>query len=167
MFDAPMYHTFNLGTEYEKIQLKNLIQEMVDPMADSNTGCKRYVLGPRDAMFLYDWLRDQKLHIIEAWANVNSPGSRNELHQHEKVQYTGVYFLTAPENCGSLVLKNPANVANQCHPDAPNVQDIVVEPVEGGMIVFPGWVPHEVWINNSTEDRISIAFNLGIVQDEL
>jgi len=167
MFEAPTLHKLDLGTQYERVHLKNLIERMVNPMGDSNHGCKRYHLESTDVMFIDEWLRDQKLHIIEVWANVNSPGSRNELHQHEKVQYTGVYFLTAPDNCGPLVLKNPANVANQCHPDAPNVQDIVVDPVEGGMIVFPGWVPHEVWINSSAEDRISIAFNLGVVQDEL
>lgn len=163
MFDAPTMHKKELGTRAERVQLRNVIKKMTDPMIDSNHGCKRYMLDMEYAPWLYDYLRDQNLGVIEAWVNVNGPGSRNELHCHEKCQYTAVYFLTAPANSGQLVLKNPANVSNQCHPDAPNVQDILVEPLEGAIIVFPGWVPHEVWINSSEEDRISIAFNLSVL----
>jgi len=31
----------------------------------------------------------------------------------------------------------------------------------GRLIMFESWLPHKVEVNNSSEDRICIAFNIG------
>lgn len=189
MFECPIFNCTDVGTQAERIQLKNaLSNKKENQFASSNFGCERYEVDPRTIPWLTTKLRyglkqivmnsspqyqellneagydEKKNPVSDAWVNFNSPGARNELHCHEKAQFTAVYFLEAKSNSGELVLKHPANVTNQCHPAAPGVQDIVIEPLEGGLVVFPGWVPHEVWINNSGAERISLAFNLNIVE---
>lgn len=188
IFECPTFNCMDVGTQAERIQLINQIKKIEEEQyADSNFGCKRYPIDPKQIPWITTKLRygltqivinsnpmyqemldyhgydEKKNPVADAWCNLNAPGARNELHCHEKAQFTAVYFLKAKPNSGELVLKNPANVTNQCHPGAPGVQDIVVEPKEGGLIIFPGWVPHEVWINNSGEERISLAFNLNLV----
>lgn len=189
MFECPIFNCTDVGTQAERIQLKNTLYKTKESqLADSNFGCERYEVQPRIIPWLTSKIRygmtqivinsspqyqelldnagydEKKNPIQDCWVNFNSPGARNELHCHEKAQFTAVYFLEAKPNSGQLVLKHPANVSNQCHPAAPGVQDIVIEPLEGGLIIFPGWVPHEVWINNSGAERISLAFNINIVE---
>jgi hypothetical protein len=188
MFESPSFNCTDVGTFDERAELENLILELQEnEIAHSNFGCKRYKLDIRHIPWLaskityglnqivinssiqYQELLDQAGYkdtensISDCWVNVNSPGARNELHCHEKAQFTAVYFLKAHEDSGELVLKHPANVTNQCHPAAPGVQDIIITPKEGGLVIFPGWVPHEVWQNNSGKIRITVAFNLNIV----
>ena len=39
--------------------------------------------------------------------------------------------------------------------------DEIVQPLEGALLIFPSWLNHEVSINLSDEERISLAFNIS------
>ena len=39
-----------------------------------------------------------------------------------------------------------------------------MRPEEGRMYIFPGWLEHGVEPNQSTEDRVSISFNVRAIQ---
>ena len=34
-------------------------------------------------------------------------------------------------------------------------------PTNGDLVVFPGWMPHDIEPNTSSKERISIAFNIS------
>ena len=40
--------------------------------------------------------------------------------------------------------------------------DYAFVPEEGKIIVFPPHIPHRVEVNNSTENRISLSFNINM-----
>jgi hypothetical protein len=84
------------------------------------------------------------------WFNLMGPGHRTSLHSHEENDelLSAVYYLRIPERSGDLVLQEPP-------------VRIRVRPAEGLMVLFPPWLPHAVERNESTQDRLSVAFNFG------
>ena len=34
-------------------------------------------------------------------------------------------------------------------------------PKDGDLVVFPGWVPHDIELNKSNKPRINISFNIS------
>lgn len=114
----------------------------------------------------YGVKKDINLVIANSWININPPGSYNATHIHPTPGLSGVYYASAPKNSGNILLHNNfmMQFINATYLDTTienkNTHDnIKYEPLTGRVIIFPSWLPHSVEINNSNEDRISIAFN--------
>ncbi|SVC07402.1 uncharacterized protein METZ01_LOCUS260256, partial [marine metagenome] len=75
-------------------------------------------------------------------------------------QYAAVYYLQV-EDTGELACYNPGNLTENCHATAPWVSVMTYVPNNGDLVLFPGWVPHDVGPNNSDKQRINIAFNIS------
>lgn len=101
---------------------------------------------------------DQLFKITSMWANVNGKGDFNYHHTHED-ELSGVFYLQVPENSGRLIFVNPA-IRSEQH--VIRNSNYPVEPQKLACIVFPSWLEHYVEPNQSTEERISISFNIGI-----
>lgn len=96
---------------------------------------------------------------IDYWTNINEPNSKNSLHSHGTYHFVGCYYIQAT-GTGDLVFHNPANLLEECNPNGPFVSRQAFTPKDGDLIVWPAWVPHEVEINFSSQQRINIAFNI-------
>ena len=106
------------------------------------------------------------------WANVNYKYSHNKNHVHPGAQWSGVYYIRTPKDCGHIWFTDPCG---QRHIDIPIMQDkkekpkhywreVHYEPIEGRLIMFPGWLVHEVAPNMSNLKgekgwRCSVSFN--------
>lgn len=107
----------------------------------------------------------------EMWANVNYKYSYNKEHIHPDTLWSGVYYVKISENCGKLFLKDPAKIKEIKSPilndenNRLNYQwpEMIYTPIEGRLIMFPSWLPHDVGQNMSDDFRISISFNLNQV----
>lgn len=105
----------------------------------------------------------------QAWLNFNQPGASNKLHYHPNCHFSGIYYISlkAPE-CGSIYFRDPRIASRMLpypstEPTEFTAEELRMPPQEGRMYVFPGWLEHGVEVNDSDQDRISIAFNvLGI-----
>jgi uncharacterized protein (TIGR02466 family) len=109
----------------------------------------------------------KELELTNAWININPKNSFNQVHIHTKSMLSGVYYVSANEHSGDIVFHNEAklNMLYGMFTDANNkntYSSVKYKPETGKIILFPSWIPHGVNINNSQEDRISIAFNLGV-----
>ena len=100
------------------------------------------------------------------WANINPPGGYNRPHLHPNTLFSGVYYIKAPENSGSLKLIEPRAGVQIVMPlrkkgDLPRHlwRDVNYKPIAGRIIMFPAWLWHEVEPNLSKEVRISVSFN--------
>lgn len=109
---------------------------------------------------------DCDVFITSSWVSVNSSRQcMNSEHVHGEV-FSGVFYLSAPEESGKLVLQNPAinrmwkgcALTSQKNPFTG--ESIRIEPVEGNILLFPSYLPHSVETNNHDKERISISFNL-------
>lgn len=86
----------------------------------------------------------------EFWAHVQEKNMSTNTHDHGHAALSVVYWLKVPEGSGNLRLHLKPEV----------IGTPVIQPKEGGMIVFPAWLEHSVGRNLSDEKRISISMNL-------
>ena len=107
---------------------------------------------------------------IESWANVNPPGSMNRIHTHDRALFSGVYYIHVPPDSGDLLFYNGRRLFRSDEfpplrdPSRRDLNGLVeaVVPQPGQLVIFPGWLPHEVELNNSKDTRYSISFNIGL-----
>ncbi len=102
-----------------------------------------------------------------AWANINRPGNLNVIHNHPSCHWSGVYYVRAPKESGSIAMLDPrlaANMNNIGNELIDLFRDNIeyVDPEEGFAVIFPSWIQHFVTPNKSNDDRVSIAFNSRI-----
>jgi len=107
----------------------------------------------------------------EMWANINCKYSYNKEHFHTNSLWSGVYYIKVSENCGNLFLKDPVRIKESKQPILNNENnrlnyqwpEIIYTPIEGRLIMFPSWLPHDVGQNMSAKSRVSVSFNFNQV----
>lgn len=100
-----------------------------------------------------------------AWMNINPIGAYNAPHTHPGAHWSGVYYVSQPEvdndTAGRIEFLDPRS-------DLPNWRILKasafnlkrsLKPRPGEMILFPSYLLHWVYPNDSDDERISIAFN--------
>lgn len=86
------------------------------------------------------------------WAHIHKPLESTEPHNHKPCDFSFVYYVKAPEKCGSLAFLMDSGS---------NDRPVVVDPKEGRLMFFPSWMMHKVSKNMSKETRVSISGNYG------
>lgn len=100
-----------------------------------------------------------------AWMNANPPGGFNAPHTHPGAHWSGVYYVSQPEtedgNSGMIEFLDPRS-------DLPNWRILrspsfgvkkKIRPEPGELVIFPSYLLHWVYPNETDEERVSIAFN--------
>ena len=100
-----------------------------------------------------------------AWMNANPAGGFNAPHTHPGAHWSGVYYVSQPEveegNSGMIEFLDPRS-------DLPNWRLLGARsfalkkkfrPVPGEMILFPSYLVHWVYPNETDEQRVTVAFN--------
>jgi uncharacterized protein (TIGR02466 family) len=102
-----------------------------------------------------------KIIIKDSWVTKFLPGDTAQIHDHRSDVLSGVYYIKATGNEGNLKLMNPLTHDNF-------VKDLSFEiiPITGKLVLFPGWLKHQVLQNNSANERISLAFNLELSYEQ-
>ena len=140
---------------------------------EENSKVKDYLLG-KIAESLQQLLSPEKcegFRVSSVWININGKNAYNAMHDHPNCNLSGVLWVKSPENCGRFKFENPNAFAQSYVIDGTldevqqtfnNHSSLSFDPLEGHMLVFPSNLKHSVEINQSDEDRISIAFNIRI-----
>ena len=111
----------------------------------------------------------------QAWVNVNSNVGFNAPHDHPNFTWSGVFYLKVPENLegkeGNLEFLDPrSNISSNAGPLDEMKQyfasNIAIKPDVGRIILFPSYLTHWVYPHFSETDRISIAFNLRLIESD-
>jgi uncharacterized protein (TIGR02466 family) len=105
---------------------------------------------------------------LEGWANVLRHGQYNSLHSHPNAFWSGVYYVTGNPKAeedngfsGKLELVDPRPGASLSYSDRTTLYGrFLVNPVPGQMVVFPGWLQHQVHPYFGPGERITVAFNV-------
>ncbi len=102
--------------------------------------------------------------IDNCWININSINNYNKPHVHQQSIFSGVYYVKAGNNAGCITFNNQSDrdfiLQTFTDQNRYTVSDLNYDAVAGRVIIFPSWIQHSVSINQSNEDRISIAFNM-------
>ena len=101
----------------------------------------------------------------DGWININQHNAFNERHTHPGSDLSAIYYHVVPPNSGHLVLTNPHHHTHfnvLSHTKNNNGPALHITPKANQIIIFPSYIEHKVEPNNSTEDRISIAWNIKL-----
>ena len=135
----------------------NIIKKIIDEGLSKHSEC---------------YLDYKKLEYSALWFNINKKGDYNILHQHPGCDLGGVFWIKTPPNCGVIAFASlhsfPAStyldsINEEYRYHTRNYHDFMFNPLEGRMLIFPSYLRHSVEVNESDEDRISVSFNLNIV----
>jgi uncharacterized protein (TIGR02466 family) len=109
--------------------------------------------------------------LIDSWANINRNGDYNVVHTHPNCMWSGVYYVQpgVPDKSipysGLLEILDPREAANYIQ-----IRDTVmdarefVDNVPGRMLLWPSWLKHWVHPFAGEGERISIAFNVNVIE---
>lgn len=123
------------------------------------------------------YAKDHVLKVTSMWSIINPPGNGNRAHVHPNSLWSGVYYVSAPENAGKIEFIDPRTVIIMNQPKYENKkkrprecwQKVNFKPTPGRMVIFPAWLYHGVDTNMSKEkgragDRVIVSFNINQVR---
>ena len=103
--------------------------------------------------------------ITESWFTKTSKGQHAPIHAHGNSDISGVYYLQTNGNDGALVLKNPMNCTNNniiMFLNSMKWGEKRMPLKEGLLLLWPAFIEHGTFVNETPEDRISFSFNITL-----
>ena len=87
------------------------------------------------------------------WGNIYKKGDYTIAHDHKPCPYSVVYFLKSKPNFSPLIIENFNTKTKKDKP-------LVIKPLEGRLVIFPGSLRHKVPVHIHDETRITLAANI-------
>jgi uncharacterized protein (TIGR02466 family) len=112
-------------------------------------------------------LGDKKLVLDSLWINILPEGGIHTGHIHPHSVISGTTYVAMPDGASALKLEDPRLAMMMAAPG--RIQDareemrtfVYVEPAVGDVVLWESWLRHEVPMNMSEDDRLSVSFNYG------
>ena len=130
---------------------------------------------PKFAKFLEDGILDYQRQlgmgspipfaITESWFTKTTKGQHAPIHAHGNSDISGVYYLQTNGSDGELVLKNPLTCANNniiMFLNSMRWGEKRMPLKEGLLLMWPAFLEHGTYINQTPDDRISFSFNVTV-----
>jgi len=124
----------------------------------------------QEAMSVFGIEENSSILVDNIWLNVNSKDHWNRIHNHPDADFAVVVYFKVPKNSGNICFysNDPVNQYKSFY-TIPLLNDneftrlsYCITPQEDTMLIFPGHLMHDVYPNESDEERISVAFNVRI-----
>jgi uncharacterized protein (TIGR02466 family) len=109
--------------------------------------------------------------ITTSWLNLHKQHGYCQLHNHSNSIISGVVFINIPSNSGKFLFKrnNSSNdklFSMQIQMDTTEQStqytgnEYIIDPQPNTLLLFPSHLQHMVTPNNSTQERLTLAFNV-------
>ena len=97
---------------------------------------------------------------ITSWFAKYKKGNYANINGHGHTDISGVYYYKTNQKDGDLFFESPTpNLqTSKCYNKLGDSWDHT--PIEGKLLLFPGWLRHGVRTNTTDNTRISISFNI-------
>ena len=110
-------------------------------------------------------LGEGKLELEDLWINILPEGGYHSAHIHPHSVISGTTYVAMPEGASALRLEDPRHSRMMAAP--PRVKGarremknfIYLSPAVGDVMLWESWLRHEVVMNQSEDDRVSVSFN--------
>jgi len=119
------------------------------------------------AMSILRFLRigHDAVEITGCWATVLAKGAVHKSHSHPNNFLSGVYYVRVHPGSDTINFHDPRRQTYVIRPPvteltAENTDQVVVRLTNGTLLIFPSYLEHSVDANMSSEERISISFNI-------
>jgi len=110
-------------------------------------------------------LDERPLVLEDLWINVLPEGGFHSAHIHPHSVISGTTYVAMPEGASALRLEDPRHAmmmaAPPRHKDARQEMKnfVYLSPTAGDVLLWESWLRHEVVMNQSEFDRVSVSFN--------
>ena len=106
---------------------------------------------------------DLKSYDICGWFSKFGKDNYAHLHHHGTADFAGVYYYRGNGEDGLLMFEapNPYLAHSKCYSNSP-VCSWKHTPLEGKILIFPGWLQHAVIPLTTNDERISFSFNVYV-----
>jgi len=110
-------------------------------------------------------LGDRALKLEDIWINILPQGGTHASHIHPHSVISGTTYVAMPGGASALKLEDPRlPMMMAAPPRRKNAEEalrpfVYVKPVVGDVLLWESWLRHEVPMNMSEEERISVSFN--------
>ncbi|MCI2401071.1 2OG-Fe(II) oxygenase family protein [Aliiroseovarius subalbicans] len=116
----------------------------------------------RDLEFNLD---GRKLVLEDLWINILPEGGYHSAHIHPHSVISGTTYVAMPEGASPLRFEDPRHASMMAAPPRTKharreMQSFIyAKPQVGDVLLWESWLRHEVLMNQSEEERISVSFN--------
>jgi uncharacterized protein (TIGR02466 family) len=139
------------------------------PSAQIDLLVKEILDRAEDLKSIIGFKKDYSFYLSNLWINISQTSAFNRPHIHSDSILSGVYYVDCNADSGSIVFLHPS-IAQKILINESTVDSFTkfsastnfVTPGIGRLVLFPSWLEHYVEPNLSTDERISIAFNISI-----
>lgn len=110
-------------------------------------------------------LDGRKLVLEDIWINILPEGGIHTSHIHPHSVISGTTYVKMPEGASALKLEDPRAQMMMAAPTRLKTareelrQFVYIQPAVGDVLLWESWLRHEVPMNMSEDDRISVSFN--------
>ena len=102
-----------------------------------------------------------KVSGFQWWANLNTPQAYNNPHVHGRSDLIALFYPKLPKNSGSMnILRNDGSVYTMLYINKGKDYGMKLDATPGRLYLIPGHLWHFVDVNESDEERMSVAYNL-------
>lgn len=121
----------------------------------------------------YQYGTTQTPLIDNIWFNVNNNSHYNRSHFHAGSFLSACFYVQADDNCGNIVFERSTQddyiISSTVGLSTSKLAASKwrYQAISNRLIIFPSWLSHSVEFNNSTTERISIAFNIKGKENEI
>ena len=110
-------------------------------------------------------LGDKSLQLEDIWINILPEGGIHTSHIHPHSVISGTTYVAMPDGASALKLEDPRLPMMMAAPTRTrDARDELrtfyyAKPEVGDVLLWEGWLRHEVPMNMSEDDRVSVSFN--------
>jgi uncharacterized protein (TIGR02466 family) len=110
-------------------------------------------------------LDGRDLVLEDIWINVLPEGGYHSAHIHPHSVISGTTYVSMPAGASALRLEDPRHAMMMAAPPRAKEarrelqQFIYLKPEIGDVMLWESWLRHEVVMNQSEYDRVSVSFN--------
>ncbi len=116
----------------------------------------------RDAQFD---LGDKALSLEDLWINILPEGGIHSAHIHPHSVISGTTYVAMPKDASAIKFEDPRLAMMMAAPPrlktarAEMRNFIYIAPEVGDVLLWESWLRHEVPMNMSEDERVSVSFN--------
>ncbi|MEM9356949.1 MAG: TIGR02466 family protein [Pseudomonadota bacterium] len=116
-------------------------------------------------------MSNSSLILDSIWVNILEPGGAHSAHIHPNSVISGTYYVDIYGDSSAIRFEDPRLTMMMAAPprlsnaNIENRSFVDIKPKTGMLLLWESWLRHEVPVNLSDNDRISISFNLSLQAD--
>ncbi len=131
------------------------------------------VLDKHASVFAQDLefdLDGKQIKIDSMWINILPTGGVHTSHIHPHSVISGTTYVTMPEGASAIKFEDPRLAMMMAAPGRKTEARVelrgftYVAPEVGDVLLWESWLRHEVPLNMSDEERISVSFNYALME---